>query len=398
MDKSIVVTREQLYEQVWTTPTQTLAKQFGISDVGLSKICRRLNVPKPGLGYWAKVDAGQSPPRTPLPSRALEHSYEIRPRPPEPVETEEQRQVRKERERLEQKFATVVVPNVLSHPHPLTRKTQEVFAEIAKKLQRPPRKRTPYEGPSLVHIPYDQNGRYECKFDSGFPLLISLSHVDRALRFLDTWIKEITKLGFALRADMEKKKLCAWKEGLAFGFALREGYKRQEFTVDELKARKAENKYSRDFEWVGSDKFVFTLSGPTWGTHREWSDGKVQLQTRMPEILAEMALLVPLAKNLLEEEERQRKIRAEEERRRWEAQVRQDEEKRQLDNIVTAANQLDRAEVALRYLDRLEAEYFKTVGPVPETVALWFLRTRKIATQSNPMNTWVEELRIMAPK
>src|SRR6267142_829718 len=104
MNKLIVVTREQLYEQVWTIPTQTLAKQYGISDVGLSKICRRLNVPKPGLGYWAKVDAGQTPPRTPLPGRALEHSYEIRPRPPELVETEEQCLAREACEQLRQNF------------------------------------------------------------------------------------------------------------------------------------------------------------------------------------------------------------------------------------------------------------------------------------------------------
>src|SRR5258708_39588205 len=119
MDKPIVVTREHLYDQVWTMPTQKLAKQYGISDVGLSKICRRLNVPKPGLGYWAKVDAGQKPERTPLPKRSLQQIYEIRPRPAEPLETAEQTQARRAHEDLVVKFGTVQVPEVLDRPHRL---------------------------------------------------------------------------------------------------------------------------------------------------------------------------------------------------------------------------------------------------------------------------------------
>src|SRR5258708_5227454 len=393
MDKPIVVTREHLYDQVWTMPTQKLAKQYGISDVGLSKICRRLNVPKPGLGYWAKVDAGQVPSRTPLPARALQHSYEIRPRPPEPVETEEQRQVREARERLRETFAAVSVPDVLTQPHTLTRKTQEHFAAISRKLQKPPKKTSPFGGPQLADLPYDQKGRYECKVGSGFPLLVSLPHLDRALRILDTWTKEVAKLGFDLRTDETTNEMSVWKDGQRFTFTLREGYKKHEFTTDESKARELAHKYPYDFEWVGSGRFVFTISGPIWSTRREWSEGKTPLQARFPEMLAEIVELVPLAKKLREEEERQKKAHAEEERRRWEAQARRDAEKRQLDNIVAAANQLARAEEALRFLGRLEAEYLNAEGSVPETVSLWLNSAPDIASRRNPMKSWVEELR-----
>ena len=393
MDKSVVVTREQLYEKVWTIPTQTLAKEYGISDVGLSKICRRLNVPKPGLGYWAKVEAGQSPPRTPLPSRALEHRYEIRPRLPEPVETEEHRQARASRERLRQTFAAVFVPDVLSQPHLLTRKTQEHFDVIAKKLHKPAPKRSTFGDWQLADLPHDQNGRYECKVGSGFPLLVSLPHLGRALRILDTWTKEVIKLGFELRADEKNNHLSVWKDGQGFSFTLREGYKKHEFPPEEQKARKAASKYPYEYEWVGSDKFVFTISGPISGTHREWRDGKTPLQIRLPEMLAELVELVPLARKLRDEDERKKKARAEEEHRRWEAQTRREEEKRQLDNIVAAAGQVARAETALHFLEQLEAEYFKAHGNVPETVALWLNRARDIALRSNPMKCWVEELR-----
>ncbi|MEP7354222.1 MAG: hypothetical protein ABI824_13420 [Acidobacteriota bacterium] len=37
---------------------QILAKKHGMSDVGLAKVCRKLFIPLPGRGYWAKRDAG----------------------------------------------------------------------------------------------------------------------------------------------------------------------------------------------------------------------------------------------------------------------------------------------------------------------------------------------------
>jgi len=50
--KERVVTREELYRLVWSKPITELAKEFGMSDVGLAKVCKKLNVPKPYRGYW----------------------------------------------------------------------------------------------------------------------------------------------------------------------------------------------------------------------------------------------------------------------------------------------------------------------------------------------------------
>lgn len=55
----VTLTREELYDLVWSTPIRTLAGRFGISDVALSKKCAKHDIPTPGLGYWAKVAAGQ---------------------------------------------------------------------------------------------------------------------------------------------------------------------------------------------------------------------------------------------------------------------------------------------------------------------------------------------------
>jgi hypothetical protein len=65
----IELSREDLYELAWSKPLSELAKDFGISDVALGKRCKRLGIPVPGRGYWARLDAGQKPYRPRLPKR-----------------------------------------------------------------------------------------------------------------------------------------------------------------------------------------------------------------------------------------------------------------------------------------------------------------------------------------
>jgi len=65
--KTIEIHRNNLYKEVWQTPILQLAKKYGISDVGLKKICKKLDVPAPPRGYWAKVANNHKVRRTPLP-------------------------------------------------------------------------------------------------------------------------------------------------------------------------------------------------------------------------------------------------------------------------------------------------------------------------------------------
>ena len=42
--------RSELYRLVWQTPMMHLAKTYGLSDVGLAKIRRKHNIPRPPRG------------------------------------------------------------------------------------------------------------------------------------------------------------------------------------------------------------------------------------------------------------------------------------------------------------------------------------------------------------
>lgn len=64
---AIILTREELYAEVWASPLTKLAKKYGLSDRGLGKVCARMEIPLPGVGYWAKAGAGHEVKQTPLP-------------------------------------------------------------------------------------------------------------------------------------------------------------------------------------------------------------------------------------------------------------------------------------------------------------------------------------------
>lgn len=65
----LTLSRQDLYELAWSKPIVELAKDFGLSDVALAKRCRKLGIPIPGRGYWARVAAGQTPRQPPLKKR-----------------------------------------------------------------------------------------------------------------------------------------------------------------------------------------------------------------------------------------------------------------------------------------------------------------------------------------
>lgn len=65
-DKTVQLTRQQLYDLVWSKPMRQVAIEYNLSDVGLAKICKRHNIPRPPVGYWMKLEHGYQPQRDPL--------------------------------------------------------------------------------------------------------------------------------------------------------------------------------------------------------------------------------------------------------------------------------------------------------------------------------------------
>ena len=64
---TLEVRRATLYEEVWSEPLTLLGPRHGLTSVGVAKLCDRLLIPRPGVGYWARLKHGKAPTRPPLP-------------------------------------------------------------------------------------------------------------------------------------------------------------------------------------------------------------------------------------------------------------------------------------------------------------------------------------------
>ena len=56
--EEIVLTREELYDLVWSEPLSRLARKYNISDNGIRKRCKKMNIPLPKAGHWSKIQHG----------------------------------------------------------------------------------------------------------------------------------------------------------------------------------------------------------------------------------------------------------------------------------------------------------------------------------------------------
>ena len=104
-----IFTPQQLFEMVWERPVLIIAKEIGVSDVGLSKACRKAGITLPTRGHWAK----------PAPKRPR------RPKPPAPTTPvtfhvlNVEKAARLSPVNLTKDHKNLIVPQELSDPHPL---------------------------------------------------------------------------------------------------------------------------------------------------------------------------------------------------------------------------------------------------------------------------------------
>lgn len=63
----VEVTRQELYNLVWSKPMSKLALEYNLSDNGLRKICKKHEIPLPLLGHWQKIQYNKEVKIIPLP-------------------------------------------------------------------------------------------------------------------------------------------------------------------------------------------------------------------------------------------------------------------------------------------------------------------------------------------
>lgn len=298
-------TRQQLYELVWQRPLREVARELGISDVGLGKACRRLAIPLPGRGYWAKVAAGQELTPIPLPRTSNVPSQisftPVEPPPPReappPVPPKKQQHVE-----------APLVLSMLQSPHPLVRE-----------LQRALRKQE-----------VDTHGLRTVNAPKGCSIAVSPERQERALAILDTLLLRLKSAGArvlerpAERHRDEPSRYLSL-DGEEVHISLREPYRQQRKTEAELEdERRAGNSWPAKYRYFPSGRLTLCIDNYPRCNEATWSDGKAPLENSLPVILAAL-LALPDALNEQRRKDRETELaRLEEDRRRVEAKRQQE--------------------------------------------------------------------------
>ncbi len=185
-NQSIILTREQLYKKVWSQPVWTLAKEWGISDVGLAKICKKNNIPRPGLGYWARKEHGYNPRQTPLPKgedKSIEiHSHQAG---SGTVDGEQVKEAMEKGVFEREADNRVTVPETLVDPHSLVARTQK----------------------SLESAKVDHKGIVRPRAKSTLDVAVSPVSVEQAMRIMNALLKALESRELEVHiADQEEEK------------------------------------------------------------------------------------------------------------------------------------------------------------------------------------------------
>lgn len=218
--------RAKLYEEVWIEAVTIVAKRYGISDVALRKICKKLAVPLPPLGYWAKIAAGKKPPTPPLPKYSGPAEI-VRQRyvSDEPVEPDPEHLVAR-REFEARPENRIVVSETLEMPHPLIASTERAF--------RKPKRR------NLGYQPMTEQRALD--------ISISEASLPRALRIMDAFLKALDARGMPLSiVESEgKRRSCVTLQGQVLAIRLVENMSRTEREPTE-KERQQIKKYGHTY-------------------------------------------------------------------------------------------------------------------------------------------------------
>ncbi len=302
----ICLKRDALYEQVWSQPLIDLAKQYGLSDVGLAKICRKLKIPLPGRGYWAKHKAGRIPPRPSLPALKKNDLAEVIVTKPELPPAEPQTLTEAERlialESLPENL--IVVEPTLSSPHPLVARTRK-WLRLA----------TPGDY-GLLHS----------REQGCLAVYVGPRNLGRALHIMDALIKTLDARGYAVATKAGDQRITAVTVlGIPLEIELRE-----QVTQVLHKLTPAEKAEQKRTAWLYLPKYDYHLSGQltlgikTWcdGARCNWSDGKKQRLEHCLNAFIAGLIQAAVRKQARELEWQRERQRREEERRQREEQER----------------------------------------------------------------------------
>jgi len=355
MSTELTLTREDLYELVWSKPMVELAKDLGMSDVALAKRCRRLGVPVPGRGYWARVAAGQEPHRPKLAERqdrvedyrALGFPPVVEP-PPAPPKADAPPQG----DEMALRIASATISLVAN------------LGQACAPIQRLAHRERVIRAGDI---------RWACKADRQGPVpIVSVSDAltERALLVADALIRAAADLGWPFEA-IKPNRTEPWRApvvtpdplppgaitvaGEPITFRIEEPNRRIDHVLsaeDQKRKNRGEYVYGPRWDYVHSGSLCLQIhEGTSRYGGRTWRDGRLKrLEDQIPAILQALYDMSLKIKTQRAKHERQEREYQEQERLRQERHARRNAELTLIHELERQAGAWQSAGLLRRYL------------------------------------------------
>ncbi len=359
VQKTVTYSRSDLFDLVWSVPLLKLAKDIGVSDVALSKACRRVGIPLPGRGHWAKSE-GNRPKQPRMPKYTGRGSGDVTFTALDP-----------EAFRLSRKAEDAVprmsVPTRLVDPDVLIAST----IRAAEKAKR-------------------RNGRIVFGNKRVLSVSVSPAAFDRSMILLDTLIKACRQHGYPWKISTDGKTVIQCG-GHDIEVTLHERLSKRELPRTQREKQYWETGNGpffspQEYEWVSTNQLTFKVENSvSGGARRSWADGNaVMLESKLHEILAGLPVVAEGIRALeAAREERGRRAAEAAEARRDQARA-AEVTRRLRANLTTAVAAWERAERIRVFCMRLESRAKMTSQDALKACTPWLDWARQQADILDP--------------
>lgn len=380
----IIITRKDLYDQVWSTPMRLLAKKFGLSDVGLAKVCRKHDIPRPSVGYWAKKQHGKKTTKPSLPPAGdpkLETIKFEKPTPsPFPARPKRSQPPRDADVAAAlaavNELPPIVVGDTLENPHKLVVATEKALRQ------------------SFKAKPVDQYGLFAPAGDSPtLDILTSVTGVPRALRLANAVLVNAVAAGFRIECTDESGCAQVWINVLdeQFSLSLRERTNQVPHVItkeEETKSRKWRHLFQPPaWDYKPTGNFTLRICREAkYSAVKTWIDDKrrKRLEDQIGAVLKDMVWTVQEERLRREEDERRELARREAEHRAWEARRRREEWDRLTKSLLRQAKNWRDAVLLRKYADSIEAILRESGSDLTDKNEKWLRLVHKVAERLDP--------------
>lgn len=342
--KSICVERQVLYDQVWAQPMTKVAQEYGISNVAMAKICKKLNVPCPWRGYWRRKETGKSVKPLPLPpnseptKQAVTIHRTVRPEAVVQMSEDIAQRINAE-QTAEQK---IEVPDRLISPHHLLKIHLEEW-----------------RSPKIDDYGAIWSG------DIRQLMRVSPKSLPRALRIMDTLFKALEARGHQVGIqDGYHRTLAVCINGEPIEFGLEERFQRIDHP--DQKNSRLESWMRQRYQYIPTGSlFLKIVAWGVDGIQKTWSDGKTtKLETCLNDFVVGLLKVAEAAKDRRLRQEHEERARQEAQRRREEEARKQQEELARRRRLEEEAASWAKAQQLRAYLAALKDKLITKHGEI----------------------------------